>query len=329
MLFSLLLVPIFVALYLRMQKRRQKLAADYGSFGFVQESADGHKAGRRRHIPPILFLSGLAIMLLSMARPQAVVRLPTIEGTVILAFDVSGSMAAEDMQPTRMEVAKEAARGFVQRQPPSVNIGVVAFSDGGFAIQPPTNDRESILTAIDRLSPQRGTSLGQGILVSLNTITQTDTSLLSSDNNPTPDPNATPTLASEVPYNSAAIILLTDGENTASPDPLEAADAAAQMGVRIYTIGIGSATGADLEVNGFTVHTQLDEELLQQISAIAGGEYFNAANADDLRTIYQTIEPKFKVKEQKMEITSILAGISILILLVGGTFSLLWFGRLP
>lgn len=328
MLFSLLLIPLFVVFYLLLQRRRQKRAVDYSSFGFAQ-GTDGRKVGARRHIPPVLFLSGLVVMLLAMARPQATVRLPTVEGTVILAFDVSGSMAATDMEPSRMEVAKTAARDFVQRQSSSVQIGVVAFSDGGFTVQTPTNDQEAILTAIDRLSPQRGTSIGQGILVSLNAITQTDGSSPPSLIVPTPGPNATPTPLPTIPYNSAAIILLTDGENTSNPDPLTAADTAAQMGVRIYTIGIGSPNGIDLQVNGFTVHTQLDEQMLQRISTIAGGKYFKAENEEQLRSIYKNIEPQFKVKSQKMEITSILAGISILVLLVGAVFSLLWFGHLP
>ena len=124
----------------------------------------------RRHIPPALFLAGLTILIVALARPQTVVSLPRVEGTVILAFDVSGSMAADDMKPTRMEAAKAAARDFVQRQPPSVQIGVVAFSDNGFSVQVPTNDQDAILAAINRLTPQRGTSLANGIRASLNAI---------------------------------------------------------------------------------------------------------------------------------------------------------------
>jgi Ca-activated chloride channel family protein len=130
-------------------------------------------------------------------------------------------------------------------------------------------------------------------------------------------------------YTSASIVLLTDGENTAPPDPFEAAQAAADRGVRIYTIGIGSAAGTILHVNGFTVHTQLDEATLQQISQITGGAYYNAEDEEDLRKIYADLAPQLVVKSEKMEITSILAGVSILILLVGSAFSLLWFSRLP
>src|SRR5436309_15737486 len=169
MLLSLLLMPLGVALYVRLQRRRRRLAATYGSLGLVQEAA-GRRLGGRRHIPPALFLLGLTLLAVALARPQTVLSLPKVEGTVILAFDVSGSMAADDLKPTRMEAAKAAARAFVQRQPRTVQIGVVGFSDNGFTVQAPTNNQDTILAAINRLTPQRGTSLGQGILASLKTI---------------------------------------------------------------------------------------------------------------------------------------------------------------
>ena len=176
---------------MRMQQRRQKIVENIGGLGFVQD-ASGGRIGRRRHIPMILFLVGLTTMLVALARPQAVVSLPRLESTVILSFDVSGSMAADDIQPTRMEAAKAAAREFVGRQPSNVEIGVVAFSDGGISVQPPTNDQEAILAAIDRLTPQRGTSLGSGILASLNTIAAARGEVPEATTNLTPVPTPTP-----------------------------------------------------------------------------------------------------------------------------------------
>ena len=152
MLLSLLTIPLFVFLYLQVQRRRRRFAASFGNLGFAQEAA-GSRIGLRRHIPPALFLMGLVSLSLAMARPQAVVRVPRIEGTVILAFDVSGSMAADDFKPTRMEAAKAAAQDFVQHQPPSVQIGVVAFSDSGFSVQAPTYEKEAVLASINRLAP--------------------------------------------------------------------------------------------------------------------------------------------------------------------------------
>jgi Ca-activated chloride channel family protein len=326
LLLLLLLVPLLIGLYIRMQLRRGRIAANLGSLGFMQ-GAEGGRLGWRRHIPQAIFLVGLTIMMVALARPQTVVSLPRREGTVILAFDVSGSMAAEDMQPTRMEAAKAAARDFVQRQPTSVQIGVVAFSDGGIAVQAPTNDQEAILASIERLTPQRGTSIGHGILASLNEIAVSAGEDVGSPTDPTPMP--TPTPVPRGTYMPAVIVLLTDGENTQSPDPLAAAQAAADRGVRIYTIGIGSTTGITLQVNGFTVVTQLDEAMLQQISQLTDGAYFKAESEEDLHNIYDKLEPQLVTRPEKTEVTSIFAGVSILMLLFGGTFSLLWFSRMP
>jgi Ca-activated chloride channel family protein len=268
-------------------------------------------------------------MMVGLARPQTEISLPRVEGTVILAFDVSGSMAADDMQPSRMEAAKVAAREFIKHQPTSVQIGVVAFSDSGISVQQPTNDQDAILASINRLTPQRGTSLANGMLVSLNTIAtsgQQDTHYYSSL---TPGPTPIPTELPEGAFKSAVIVLLTDGENNENPDPLAVAQSAAKVGVRIYTVGIGSAEGSILHVNGFTVHTQLDEATLQQIAQITGGTYYNADSKEKLLKIYDDLDPQLVIKPEKIEITSIFAGASVLVLLVSGLFSLLWFSRLP
>jgi Ca-activated chloride channel family protein len=328
MLLFLLLVPLCAGLYVLMQRRRRRLAARYGNFGFVQESG-GHRLGSRRHLPPALFLTGLTILVMAVARPETVVSLPRIEGTVILAFDISGSMAADDLKPTRLDAAKAAAIEFVQHQPASVQVGIVAFSDGGFAVQPPTNDQEAILATINRMTPQRGTSLGQGIFASLNTIAADREQIPPLDGEPASAPAIAPTPLPEGEYKPAVIVLLTDGENTESPDPLEAAQAAADQGVRVYTIGIGSAAGATLHINDFTVHTQLDEETLQQISQLTDGAYFNAQDEEELAEIYGNLDRELVIKSEKMEVTSIFAGTGILVLLLGGTFSMLWFSRLP
>jgi Ca-activated chloride channel family protein len=328
MLFSLLLLPVFAVLYLRLQQRRRRVAVLYGTLGIVQ-APTGQSLGARRHLPPLLFLTGLAILLLALARPQATLSLPRLEGTVILAFDVSGSMAADDLAPTRMEAAKAAALSFVERQPTSVQIGVVVFSDSGFAVQPPTDDPDAIIAAINRMVPQRGTSLGQGILASLSTLfpPQEPTPLVYSELPPTALPTPTPVPTGV--YIPSVIVLLTDGENTAPPDPFEAVQLAAERGVRIYPIGIGSAAGTILEVEGFSVHTRLDEETLQQIALITGGEYFNAENEEDLRRIYENLDPELVLKTEEMEVTSVFAGASLLLILIGGTFSLFWLGRIP
>jgi Ca-activated chloride channel family protein len=291
------------------------------------QGATEHGPGLRRHIPPALFLLSLTILLIALARPQAVVRLPRVQGTVILAFDVSGSMAADDLEPSRMESAKAAAREFVQRQPSSVQIGVVAFSGNGFSVQSPTDDQAAVLASIERLKPEHSTSLANGILASLNVIDRQSGQSSASTTDLAEAP--TPTPVPQGVYAPAMIILLSDGENTAPPDPFAAAQSAADRGVRVYTVGIGSPAGKTLEINGFNVHTQLDERTLQQIAQLTGGAYYHAGSDEELRTVYEDINPQLVIKPEKMEITSLLAGVGILTLLIGGAFSLVWFSRLP
>ena len=330
MLVLLILVPLIVALYVVLQRRRRRVTATYSGLGLLQ-GGGGQRPGFRRHIPMVFFLIGLTILIVALARPQTVVSLPKEQGTIILAFDVSGSMAADDIKPTRMDAAKAAAKDFVQRQPLSVQVGVVAFSDVGFSVQAPTGDKDAILAAIDRLAPQKGTSVGSGILNSLKAIAVSNGQArgpLTYSNLP-PSPTPTPTPVPQGTYTNGVIILLTDGENNESPDPLGAAQTAADLGVRIYTVGLGSAAGSDLHINGFIIHTQLDEATLRQISQITGGTYYNAQNTQDLNNIYNNLNPQLLIKPEETEVTSFFAGASILVLLLGGTFSLLWFSRLP
>jgi len=272
----------------------------------------------------------IAILIMSVARPQAQVGLTKLEGTVIVTFDVLGSMAADDLKHTRMEAAKAAATEFVNKQPSNILIGVVAFSDGGISIQAPTDDKAQTLETIYRLVPRRGTSLGNGILVSLNTIVVSagDPPFLNA-NNPSAPSTPAPDTVIQGWYPSAVIVLLSDGENNQNPDPSAAADLAADLGVRIYTIGIGSTEGATLEVEGFTVFSQLNEGLLQSVSDNTGGQYYKAANEADLARIYRDLEPKLSIKTENIEVTSFFAGAGILLFLVAGALSLLWFGRVP
>jgi len=327
LLIALVFVPLLILLYLQIQRRRRQLAARYGSLGIVHDST-GKGMGFRRHIPAMIFLAGLTILLFSLARPQATISVPKIEGTVMLTFDVSGSMAADDFQPTRMEAAKVAAHQFVENQPAGVSIGVVVFSDGGISVQVPTDNREETFATIDRLVPRRGTSIGNGILVALNTIAVDagDPPILKTNDLSEP---ANPVEAPQGWYPSAVIVLLTDGENNEDPDPAMAADLAADLGVRIYTVGIGSPGGALLEVEGFTVHTSLNEPMLQYIAGTTGGMYYNAGNEEELRKIYDDLEPKLSIKPEEMEMTSIFAGFGMIVFLIGGMLSLLWFGHVP
>jgi Ca-activated chloride channel family protein len=237
-------------------------------------------------------------------------------------------MAAEDFEPNRLEAAKLVAIDFVERQPSTVRVGIVAFSEGGFSVQLPSNDQAAIVESIQRLTPQRGTSLANGIVVSLNTIANVtgQEPIVGFDDAEVPAPLVPVEVLEE---QAAVIVLLTDGENNMQPDPLEAAQFAADRGIRIHTIAMGSVEGTIVTVNGITVFTQVNEVGLQQISDLTGGTYFNAQTEEELAEVYESIEPNFVFDPEETEVTAVFAGLSILILLVGGMLSLLWFSRVP
>jgi Ca-activated chloride channel family protein len=318
----LLLVPLLILYYRRLLEQRRQTAVALGTLGIVQNRS-GQELGRRRHIPPAIFLLGLVLLIIGLARPEMPVTLPRVEGTVILTFDVSNSMLADDLEPTRMEAAKAAARAFVENQPSTVLVGVVAFSNGGLVVQPPTDVQADVLATIERLTPQGGTSLGQGIFTALSAIAGEPVTL---------DESA---LEEGIPrlemgdYGSAVIVLLTDGENTGTPEPLEVAQVAAEAGVRIYPIGIGSSEGAILEVDGFNILTQLNEIPLQEIASLTNGAYYRAEDEAALQEIYENIDLRLVVRGESMEVTAILAAMGLLLWLIGGALSMFWLGRVP
>jgi Ca-activated chloride channel homolog len=332
MLLLLLAIPLGAAAYVLLERRRRRRAVASGFALGDATPAQGpaRRARMRRWIPAALTLAGLAILVVALARPQSVVGVPRIEGTVVLAFDVSGSMAATDLAPSRMEAAKAAARKFIERQPPSVLLGVVAFSDSGFSTQVPTRDQAQVLAAINRLKPERGTAIGRGIQQSLTAIAAADADPAAGFyTNRSADPTPLPPPVAPGTYAPAAIVLLTDGENTTPPDPFEAARSAADRGVRIYTVGIGSAAGVTLEVEGFVVHSKLDEATLQQISDITGGAYYAADDPAELGAIYDKLDTRLVVRQEAMEVTSLFAGIAVVVLVAGAITSLVWLGRAP
>ncbi|HEX7490821.1 MAG TPA: VWA domain-containing protein [Candidatus Limnocylindrales bacterium] len=333
MLLAVVLVPIGIGLSLFIDGRRRGRLAAYGGLTKAQGET---KVGRiRSRVPAVMVIAGLVLMAVAMARPQAVVPLPKSEGTVILAFDISASMAATDMAPTRMEAAKVAAKDFVDRQPASVTVGVVAFSDSGVSVQAPTSEKDAVLAAIDRLAPAKGTSVAKGIQASLDAISVAEAGYASNDfyttatAAPSVAPTPTPTPVPSGTHASAVIVLLSDGENNENPDPATVAQAAANLGVRIYTVGIGSSAGTTVTVDGFQEFTQLDAPTLQNISSVTGGTYYGATDAQQLLSIYDNLNAQFVIRPQLTEITSILAGLGLLFLLAGALSSFVWLGRLP
>jgi Ca-activated chloride channel family protein len=316
-LLGLLALPLVVVAYRRLLRQQSDRRADLARQGLVVPTT---RRDRWRHVAPVLLVAALAVMLLALSRPVAAVAEPRREGTVILAFDVSTSMGAKDMQPTRLDAAKAAAKGFVDKQPATVKIGVVAFGGNGIVAQQPTTDKDQVLASVNRLTPQGETSLGRGILTSLSAIA----------GKPIVSNGDSEQGGGETPigyYGGTAIVLLTDGENTSGPDPVNLADLASAAGVKIYTIGLGSAAGTVLEIGGFSIATHLDEDTLKQISEISGGTYYNATDATSLSQVYDSVQLNWVSRSVPHEVTSLVAGIATLLLLAGAVVSVLRRGR--
>ena len=344
LLWLLLAVPVLVAVYVALLRRKKKAALSYASLSMVK-AAMGAGQRFRRHVPPLLFLLALVAMIVAVARPAAVVTLPSQRETIILAMDVSGSMRATDVQPNRLAAAQAAARAFVAEQPPKARIGVVSFAATASVVQPPTENREDILAAIDRFQLQRGTAVGSGILVSLKTIfpdvefdlrswnprgdsTRDSRRGVSLDPPREPEKGGAAKPVEAGSYASAAIILLSDGQTTTGPDPLEAARMAADRGIRVYTVGIGTTAGEIIGAEGWSMRVRLDEETLKTIATLTRGEYFYAGNAADLTKVYQALNTRLSLEKKATEITALVTAAAALLALVAGLLSVLWFSRI-
>jgi len=335
MLWLMLVLPMLVAAYLLVLRRKKKLALRYASLAIVRE-AMGMGSRVKRHIPPLLFLVALAAMILAIARPQATLTLPTQHETVILAMDISGSMRATDVEPNRLVAAQNAAKQFVAEQPENVRIGVVAFAGTATVAQAPTRNRDDVIAAIDRFQLQRATAIGSAIIVSLATIFPNegiDVGELTygADSSRRGAKPAPPPAHKPVPpgsYASAVIILLTDGQRTTGPDSIQAAKMAAERGVRIYTVGVGTPEGKIIGFEGWSMRVRLDEETLKAIAELTRGEYFYAGNAVDLNKVYEALNAKLVLERKKTEITALFAGLAALLAVVSAALSLAWFHRI-
>jgi Ca-activated chloride channel family protein len=339
-LWLLLLVPLLVLGYWLLLRRKKKLAVRYASLTMVR---DAMSAGQRfrRHVPPVLFIVSLALMIVAIARPQAVMLLPSQHETIVLAMDVSGSMRAADVEPNRLAAAQAAARAFVGDQPTFTRIGIVSFAGTAAVVQPPTRNKEDIIAAIDRFQLQRGTAVGAGILVSLKLIIPEVEFDLRSWNPRIDDKKAQALDRAQkkgekdafkpVPpgsFSSAAIILLTDGQTTTGPDPIESARIASERGVRVYTVGIGTEKGEMIGAEGWSMRVRLDEASLKQIANITQGEYFYAGTATDLKKVYESLNSKLVFEQRQTEITALFAAAAAFFAVAAAALSMLWFGRI-
>ena len=342
-LWLMLLVPALVAAYVYIVRRKQRSALRYASLTMVRAASGSSSV--RRHLPPVLFLLALIAMIFAMGRPAAVIQLPSNQETVILAMDVSGSMRATDVEPNRLAAAQAAARTFVDEQPRSTRVGIVAFAATALVVQHPTQNREDILAAIDRLQLQRGTAIGSGIIVALATLFPDQGITLESlpsagesrrrpggvplDRAAKSAPEKAP--ATPVPpgsFTSAAIILLTDGQRTTGPDPIEAAKFAADRGIRIYTVGIGTPEGEIMGFEGWRMRVRLDEDTLKAIAGMTHGQYFYAGNAAELKKVYQSLNSRFVLEKKETEVTALVSAVAAVLALVSALLSLAWFNRI-
>lgn len=341
-LWLLLLLPLAVAAYVWLQRRRKRAALRYASLAFVR---DAMTPGRslRRHVPPLLFLVALALLLVAIARPAAIVTLPTDHETIILAIDVSGSMRAEDIKPTRLAAAQAAARAFIADQPSNVDIGIVSFAGTAAVVQAPTQNRDDLLAAVDRLQLQRATAVGSGILVALKLVDPTVRFDLRFSN-PRLDvgdanhelslderrAEAKPASKPLAPGSntSAAIILLTDGQTTTGPDPIEAARLAADRGVRVYTVGIGTIGGAVIGWEGWSMRVRLDEDTLKAIAQLTRADYYFAGTAEDLSRVYKGMNAKVVLQKKETELTALFAAAAALVFVAAAGLSVAWFNRI-
>ena len=303
-----------VLAYVWLNRQRSTALAAAG----LNQTAAG-RGGFRRHVPPLLFLVALTLLLVALARPSETVAVPRISGTVILAVDVSDSMTAADVKPSRLSAAQRAADQFIAAQPDTVDIGVVAFDQGALTAHPPTNDHTQVTAAIDGLHAAGGTSLGQAILAALSTIVGRTVSLPKSA-------DATPPNLGY--WGSASILLFSDGEDTVGPDAVSAAQLAADAGVHIDTIGVGTAAGTTIQVNGYQVATALNQDLLTQIAQTTTGSYHPAGDARALNGVYHTLELRLTTKPELVELTGVAIVAAVLLLTVGGMLMITWFGRI-
>lgn len=337
MLWSLLLVPLLVGVYLWLLRRKQRAAVPYAHLLLVKAAMD--RGGWRRHVPPVLFLLALTCMLVASARPFATLVLPNTQQTIILAMDVSGSMRATDVEPNRLVASQNAAKSFLADLPRQIKVGIVAFAGTAQVVQPPTLNREDLVAAIDRFQMQRATAIGSAIVVSLAEIFPKAGIDLADmtygrdkprgralDAPPSEKQPHTPVPPGS--YGSAAIILLTDGQRTTGVDTQEAAQMAADRGVRIYTVGMGTVEGETIGFEGWSMRVRLDEETLKAVASKTLGEYYYAGTADNLKQVYKTLGSRLTVEKKDTEISGLLAMVAALLSVLSAGLSLLWFQRI-
>jgi Ca-activated chloride channel homolog len=351
LLLGLLLIPVAIGFYLWAQRRRSKYAVRFTNLDLLANLAP-RRPSWRRHLPPVLYLAAITALLVGLARPTMVLAVPREDATVILTMDVSGSMKATDVSPTRLDAARAAALSFINQLPDKVRVGLVAFATEPVTLVSPTTDREQVKSALDSLRPRDGTAMGDALMQVLDIAEKIQAdNQASADASGTPAPSATPAPAATPGASAApsasgpptdqpsgqplvAAILLSDGANsTGATEPITAADRAAKMNVPIYTIALGTPDGTVDVRDNFgqmvTLPVPPDTETLKQIADTTGGKAFNAPTAEDLKQVYANLESRIGYTEERQEVTFALVGAGLLLVVLGAGLSAVWFGRLP
>jgi Ca-activated chloride channel family protein len=317
MLFSLVLIPLLLVAYLLVQRRRVKYAMRFTNLDLLANVVD-RSPGWRRHLPPAFALAALAALLVGLARPETTIAVPRDEASVVLAIDVSGSMMATDVPPTRLDAAKDAASGFVEGLPERFGVGLVSFSTGATALAEPTDERSEILEQIEGLDAHTGTAIGDAIAAAI-------------DLAPRDDDGSIPTGEDGKPL--VSILLLSDGASTQGISTDDAIGLAQDAGIAVNTIALGTDSGTVTLPNELgelqTLSVAPDRETLQEIAEETGGTYFDAPTEDDLNAVYEAVGSQVAWEEEKQEVTVAFAGAGAVLLLLASGLSALWFGRLP
>jgi Ca-activated chloride channel family protein len=336
------IVPLMVAAYLWALRRRRRFAVRYSSLVLVRAALPA-SAGWRRHVPVALFLGAASSLVLALARPVATVQVPISQTIIVLAIDVSRSMCATDIAPNRLAAAQQAALAFVQRQAPGTHIGVVAFAGFAETILAPTTDQAALRAAIESLTTARRTAIGSGILTAIDTIAEADPGVAPSV--PRFSGAVPPTAVPAGVYAPDIIVVLTDGVSNSGPEPVIAAQQAADRGVRVYTIGFGTddefgalpfCTSASSQIEGLFLgggsfggggggfRRGIDEATLQQVAQLTGGEYYAATSAHELHTVFENLPTTFVTIEETTEISVIFAAAGALLALAAVGLALKW-----
>ncbi len=311
-LLALLLVPASVAIYVWADRRRRAGVARFAS-PLLMPSVAPVGPGFRRHLPLVFYAVALAAVAFALARPEATVAVAEERAAVVLTTDISGSMEARDVPPSRMTAVRRAALDFLEGAPKELRIGTVAFNHAVRHVEPPRAEREDTRALIESLNPSGGTATGEGLAAAVGLISRPG--------------------ARDRERPPAAVILLSDGASTHGRNPVEVARQAARLRVPIYTVAFGTDAGT-IEVerpDGTTATRRVppDREAMRRVATISGARTFSANAGEELATVYERLGSQVATREEQREVTAAFVGGAAAFLLLGGAFSLRWFGRLP